>query len=298
MPSDLHTMSAIGHLTSALSSPFSEDIALDLHFNLAQAHISRVYIIADRVPFGESVSATLANTEGASIMQSVEKHLLAGLKFVTAASTQSTMDAYVFFFSCLKLAEYKMLFAAIKENAPYEEREALFCDAVMHVEKALGARPLYDNQDLNYCALVQLCQMLVAGRKKHCAVYTYSKLLMVLSVIVARSQFGPIQHNRQLGDEVDRQVGQLLCMDTNSLSRDINVQRLMAVVKVSADDDKADDDDEADDERFSLWWTGQREIAAVALVCDARSCEQLPPPIDASPHTMVRSCVTSLSWER
>lgn len=210
---DIHIVSVISHLQAAVKSPHADysEMQMDLHFRCAQCNIYRVYLVTDRVPPGESISQAFAKSfDATSILLAVEKHMLYARQFVTAANNQSTKDAYAFFYSCLKLAEYKMLYSGIIDDATIAQRELIFQQSVYYVLEALLARPLFDNQDLHYCTLVQLCQMLMAARKKHVAVLAYGRLLITLSTIVNRSVYSPVNENKKLTDEIYRQSGHLL----------------------------------------------------------------------------------------
>lgn len=210
---DIHVVSVVSHLQAAVKSPHADysEMQMDLHFRCAQCNIYRVYLVTDRVPPGESISQAFAKSfDATSILLAVEKHMLFARQFVTAANNQSTKDAYAFFYSCLKLAEYKMLYSGIIEDVPIAQRELIFQQSVYYILEALLARPLFDNQDLHYCTLVQLCQMLMAARKKHIAVLAYGRLLITLSTVVNRSVYSPVNESKKLLDEIYRQSGNLL----------------------------------------------------------------------------------------
>ena len=141
---DVHIVSVISHLQACLRSPHSDtsDMQMKLHFRVSQCNIYRVYLVTDRVPVGESISAAFSKSfDATNILLSVEKHLLLARQFVTAANNQSTEEAYSFFYSCLKLAEYKMLYSGIIDDATIEEREKIFQQSVYYILEAINARP-------------------------------------------------------------------------------------------------------------------------------------------------------------
>lgn len=204
-PNDIHIVSVISHLKACLRSPYSDTsvMQMNLNFRIAQCNIYRVYQIADKVPPGESISSVfMKGIDSANVLLDVEKHMLYARQYVTAANSQSTADAYMFFYSCLKLAEYKMLYAGIMDDATIEQRETTFQQSIYYLLEAMTARPLYDNQDLHYVTCAQLCQMLMAGRKKHFAVLAYSRLLFTMSVLTNRAPYSPVNQQRALLDEI------------------------------------------------------------------------------------------------
>jgi hypothetical protein len=108
--SDIYLDSAISHLQLALKCPKLEKTAItDIHFHTAQTFISKLQLIIDRVPYGESITKSIIQSDGVELISSIDHHLKEALSRVTAANTQSSQDAYLYFFSCLKLAEYRML---------------------------------------------------------------------------------------------------------------------------------------------------------------------------------------------
>lgn len=176
--SDLYLESAITHLAQALRCPvLSRSVIGDIHFHSAQAQIARLQLLLDRIPPGKSVTQALQQmssgassetgngTDGLDIVRRIEEHLRQALSRVTAASTQSTQDGYLYYFACLKLAEYRMLESASDPRFSYQQRNACLFDAVGHLVSALCARTLKDNMDLHYIVSSQMAQMLLATRK-------------------------------------------------------------------------------------------------------------------------------------
>ena len=210
--SDIHLEVAMTHLNLALRcATLTNPASMDLHFHLAQTAISRLQIIIDRIPMGQSVTKTLAtHSEGLELIQLVEEHLEEARKRVTPASTQTTQDGYLYYFSCLKISEFRMLEAACKPQLQRIEREVHFTDAVEHVIDALNSRSLTDNTDLHYVASVQMSQLLLAVKRSYAAAKSYAKCIFTLSLIINRSLFNPEDVQAKLSEETVRQVGQSL----------------------------------------------------------------------------------------
>jgi len=210
--SDIHLEVAINHLNLALRCPaVTSPIAMDLHFHLAQTAISRLQLIIDRIPLGQSVTKTLmAHSEGMDLIKTVEEHLGEARKRVTPASTQTTQDGYLYFFTCLKISEFRMLEAACRPELQPVEREDFLTDSVEHLIDALKARSLTDNADLHYVATVQMSQLLLAVKRSFAAAKSYAKSLFVLSLLINRSLFNPEDVQAKLSEETVRQVGQSL----------------------------------------------------------------------------------------
>lgn len=210
--SDIHLEVALTHLNLALRCPaLSGPAAMDLHFHLAQTAISRLQLLIDRVPVGQSVTRALAaHSEGMELVRGIEHHLEEARKRVTPASTQTTQDGYLYFFACLKISEYRMLEAACRPELQPVEREAFLTDAVEHLVDALRARTLTDNTDLHYIATAQMSQLLLAVKRSFAAAKSYGKCLFTLSVLINRSLYNPEDVQAKLSEETVRQVGQAL----------------------------------------------------------------------------------------
>jgi exonuclease VII small subunit len=210
--SDIHLEVALTHLNLALRcKKLSNPAAMDLHFHLAQTAISRLQIIIDRIPMGTSVTkALMTHSEGMDLITTVEEHLEEARKRVTPASTQTTQDAYLYYFSCLKISEFRMLEAACLPSLKPIERENFLTDAVEHLIDALNARSMNDNTDLHYVASVQMSQLLLAVKRSFAAAKSYAKCLFTLSIIINRSLYNPEDVQAKLSEETVRQVGQSL----------------------------------------------------------------------------------------
>lgn len=210
--SDIHLEVAITHLNLALRCPaLTSPAAMDLHFHLAQTAISRLQLIIDRIPLGQSVTKALqTHSEGMELITTVEEHLEEARKRVTPASTQTTQDGYLYFFSCLKISEFRMLEAACRPELQPVERDDFLTDAVEHLIDALNARTLTDNTDLHYVATVQMSQLLLAVKRSYAAAKSYAKCLFTLSILINRSLYNPEDVQEKLSEETVRQVGQSL----------------------------------------------------------------------------------------
>lgn len=203
--SDLHLEVAISHLNLGLRCKgLTNPAAMDIHFHLAQALIARLQMIIDTVPQGASVTKTIAAGEGIDIIQQVEVHLREARLRVTAANNQSTQDAYLHFFSSLKISEYRMLEAACKPDLTSTEREEHLRDSVDFLVDAMIARPVGDNLDLHYTANNQLYQTLQSVRRPYAATKACGKAALVLSALLNRAQFSPEHTSKLFSDEIEK----------------------------------------------------------------------------------------------
>jgi hypothetical protein len=162
---------------------------MDQHFHLAQTYISKLQLIIDKVPFGESVTKAIIAADGVEFIVQIEGNLKESLKRVTAANTQSVQDAYLFYYASLKLAEYRMLEAACTPNMATTDREDHLKDSVQFIVDACVSRPLADNVDMHYIASSQLAQVMMAVKRTHAASKAYGKLMFMLSVLANRWLF-------------------------------------------------------------------------------------------------------------
>lgn len=193
---DLCYLSAVSHLSLALRcSSLRPPRRLDLLFHLAQAHIARLYMITDRVPPGKSTLVALSSQqggEGLEIIANIKKCLVEAIKGSTAANMESTQDAYVYFFSCLKLSELRMLEAAAIPSLDNLQRDKLLEQSVVQLVNALLARSLVDNSELHYIAVSQMSAMLAASKRHYAATKCYGKVLLCLSILSNRLAFLPV----------------------------------------------------------------------------------------------------------
>ncbi len=190
---DLCCVSAVNHLTLALTSPcLLPARRMDILFHLAQANIARLNMIMDRVPEGKSLIKALSKSEGLQIMRAVEGHLVDAMRGSTAANTQSTQDAFIYYFSCLKLSEFRMLQAAAETSLSADSRTALLEDAIAQLVNALLSRSMIDNLDLHYVATAQMAQMLLSSHRDDSAAKWYGRTLLCCSAIGNRVQGAPI----------------------------------------------------------------------------------------------------------
>lgn len=210
--SDIHLEMALHHLKLTLRSEVLTDAyAMDVHFHLAQCAISRLQLIIDKVPPEKSVTRVIReHSEGLELVQLIVEHLQEALQHVTPASSQTTQDSFLYFFSCLKISEYRMLEAACKPSLESDEREVYLADSVSYLIDALIARPLIENTDLHYIASIQLSQLLLAVKRNFAATKSYSKSIFALSLIINRSTFFPDNMHKKLFDETSWQIGECL----------------------------------------------------------------------------------------
>lgn len=152
-PSELYLDSAISHLSLSLRcTALSGSQLMDIYFHRAQANMVKFYNITDKVPAGASILNALLDVEshGLEIMEAIEDNLLSAIELVTPANTQSPQDGLIYYFSCLKLADFRILEAGIKHKKDSEERDALIRDALAHIVNALLSRSLEENMDLHH----------------------------------------------------------------------------------------------------------------------------------------------------
>ena len=143
--SDLCYVTAAKHLYSALKSPIIKPgKKMDIAFHLAQANIARFHLIVDRVKRRILVQALVAN-DGIDIMKEIERALREAMKGSTAANTQSTQDAYVYYFSSIKLSEFRTLQSGMDAGLPAASRLELLTQAFNLLVDALLSRSLIDN---------------------------------------------------------------------------------------------------------------------------------------------------------
>lgn len=210
---------AVRHLNLSLRcDALSNAAAMDIHFHLAQCAISRLQLIIDRVPIGSSITRAIReHLEGVELVQLIEEHLQDALQRVTPASSQTTQDGYLYFFSSLKLSEYRMLEAACTPSLLSAEREACLHDAVSYMVNALVSRALTDNTDLHYIACSQLSQLLLAVKRYAAASKCYAKGVFALSLLVNRSIFAPGDVNSKLLSETFWHIGEGLVAGTKDV---------------------------------------------------------------------------------
>jgi UDP-N-acetylglucosamine enolpyruvyl transferase len=153
----VHLDSAISHLELASKSPHAASKMTDIQFLTAQLNILKLHHITDNLQAGQSLTKALAAQDGNDIMHVIDNHLHACLKRITSAD-MNTQDAYIYFFSNLKLSEMKMLQTASHAGIGKDERMELLQFAVMYLENALRSRSLNENVDLHYVSMIQVPQ--------------------------------------------------------------------------------------------------------------------------------------------
>jgi hypothetical protein len=148
-------------------------------------------MITDRVPEGKSLVKSLKSNDGLSIMKVVEENLVLAMHGATAANTQSTQDAFVYFFSSLKLSEFRMLEAAASSKLSDADREELLEDSIGQLINAILSRSIIDNMDLHYISTAQMSQLLLAAKRDRASAKWFGKCLMVLGAMANRLHFEP-----------------------------------------------------------------------------------------------------------
>lgn len=210
--SDLYLQSAIRHLEQALRYPaLAGRRQMEVNFSLAQAHISRLYLITDHVPYGSSLTQAIADKGGMEILLAAEEFLRESSVHTTAANSQSVFDAYVFFFSRLKFAEFRMLENALSPSLSADQRTELLRSSVVNLVDALRARTEADNLDLHLVALMHMAHILLSSRKYVPAMKAYAKALMTASGVVTRQLFSfALLSTKKSAGMVDKLVTQSL----------------------------------------------------------------------------------------
>ena len=61
-----------------------------------------------------------------------------------------SQDGLIFYFACLKLADFRVLEAGIRHNKDAEERDGLIRDALAHIINSMISRSLEENMDLHH----------------------------------------------------------------------------------------------------------------------------------------------------
>ena len=117
----MHLDVAISHLDLASKSPHSVSRQTDLQFLKAQLNILKLHHITDNLGAGQSLTRALEMQGGNDIMETIDDHLTRCLKRITSAD-MNTQDAYIYFFSNLKLSEMRMLQTASKSGLTADER--------------------------------------------------------------------------------------------------------------------------------------------------------------------------------
>ena len=161
-------------------------MGLKRYFQSSQLNILKIYHITDNLEAGKSLTSALYEQDGNKIMDTIDEHLQACLKRITSAD-MNTQDAYIFFFSNLKLSELHMLRTATIKNITSEDKLALLSKSVACLENALRSRSLNENIDLHYVSMIQMSQMLVATRNYIGALAVFCKIVLCLSVTITRA---------------------------------------------------------------------------------------------------------------
>eukprot|EP01038_Epipyxis_sp_PR26KG_P007843 gene7843-10650_t len=206
--STLHLESAISHLTLALRCKNLTSAAQsDIYFHLSQAHISKLQVFIDKIPANHSVTRTIAaSTDALETLRHIEYNLREGLNRVTGANAQSTQDAFIFFYSCLKIAEYRMLEGACRLDLSADKRLNYLIDAVEYMIDALISRSLVDNMDMHYIATSQMSQILLSVKHSYAATKSYAKTMICLSAMLMRALYNPEVAQQRIGDQTNKEL--------------------------------------------------------------------------------------------
>ena len=184
---------------------------MDLNFHLAQAYIARLQYILDRVPITQSIIKYLSsNPDCLDLVTKIEFHLKEALSRVTPASNETVQDGYLYFYSCLKMAEFKMLIAALDEDLDLSEREEVLKLCVGYLVDASRSRPYDESLELHYICLMNLSQLLLSVKRYNITSKAYGKLMLILSALINRSFFTTDVMHGLLLDEAIRHASQAL----------------------------------------------------------------------------------------
>eukprot|EP01035_Chromulina_nebulosa_P023525 gene23525-30496_t len=218
--SDLHIQAAISHLALSLRcTVLTNHYKMDLHFHLSQAYIARLQTVIDKIPKDESVIKALSgNPDAMDLIAKIERHLNEALIRVTAASNETIQDGYLYYYACLKMAEFKMLAAACNEDLHELEREDNLKESITYVIDTLTSRSMEECLDLHYLSVAQLAQILGSVKRYYTAARTFSKALLTLSAVVNRAFYSPESLNAQFRDEVFKHLSQALHSSERQLS--------------------------------------------------------------------------------
>jgi hypothetical protein len=194
----VHVEAVIFHLSQALTSPACEKWNYELKFRLGLAHLLKLYGVTDKLHSTSSIAAAIMAPQNIDTLRQVESNLLQALKGVTAGN-KGGIEAFMFYFSSLKMAELKILQAVAIDNymrnkiknfrIPVTDRKALLKDAMKYIMETLWSRPCEENIDLNYLAVAQICFLLSSSRKYELALRCYARSLMSISCMMNRLRF-------------------------------------------------------------------------------------------------------------
>lgn len=192
-----HIDSAINHLSMALTSPVCQRWFYELHFLIGLSHLIRLYAVTDKLQASSAIAAAMSQKHNAENVRLVEVHLMQTLKGVTVAN-KGGIEAYLFFFSSLKMAELRIIQAvainASKASAPTSadaRKTSLLKSAAGFIIESLHARKCEENMDLNYLAIAQVCLLLASSHRFYLAIRCYARAMMSISCMMNRLRFLP-----------------------------------------------------------------------------------------------------------
>ena len=179
----------------------------------------------DRVKENESLVQALVANDGIEIMKEVERALREAMKGSTAANTQSTQDAYVYYYSSIKLSEFRTLQSGMDAGLPAASRLALLTQAFNLLVDALLSRSLIDNLDLHYIATIQMAQVLSSSRCFDSSTMWFTKALMCLTAMCNRIQNTPEAIRDACFRKVEIEMGILVERSIIASSKDIKWEK-------------------------------------------------------------------------
>jgi hypothetical protein len=194
-----HIDSTVNHLSLALTSPVCQRYFHELHFDIGLAHLIRLYAVTDKLQVSTAVASAMSTKQNAETVRQVESHLLKALKGVSVAS-KGGLEAYLFFFASLKMAELRIIQAVYKSGlkasgpgagAPEAQKAALLKSAAGFIVETLHARKCEENMDLNYLAIAQVCFLLSSSHRYYLAIRCYARAMMSISCMMNRLRFLP-----------------------------------------------------------------------------------------------------------
>ena len=205
---------ALSHLNLAKNSPACKKSMLtEIHFFTALATFAKLNFLSDKIVSPAVFATPLSDGSlPADVMTSAEASFQQAVQRVTAMS-KSGIEAYIFFFSSLKIAELKVLQAVainyqaaenkdgtkslrrmnsishVNDIQTQSDRDYFFQAALKHLLDALQARKPFDNVDLHFLSSSQMGYLLSIGPKRELSVHCFVRAMMCLSCIIIRSRF-------------------------------------------------------------------------------------------------------------
>lgn len=185
-PSDLHIESAINHLKNALkcgknckfsqflkvysSSPNSSESPpstidlkilypsqeMELHFHIAQGLLKKLQFNIEASRQTSQNSSWLIKTLSSEILPPVALHLQSALQRVSPANRQTSLDAFVYYFSTLKLAEINLILGSIYSSclaqlaSLHPNSSSASSTSLLNLVQSLSVSEITNEFDFNY----------------------------------------------------------------------------------------------------------------------------------------------------